>query len=286
MKKKIPFEYFSAFSGIGGFELAISKKGKCVGYSEIDEDAIQIYERHFPTHKNYGDIKKIETEHLPRFDVFVGGFPCQSFSVAGNRRGFTDTRGTLFFDILRIVRAKRPKYIVLENVKGILSNQKGQTLSTIILSIQALGYNVEWVLLNSKFHGVPQNRERVFIVGTLGEKTRSKILPFRKRDKKTKGKSNKSVNCIDSNYHKGIDNHGQRTIIRVNDKKEIGATLIDKKEMLYKNKVRRLTPLECERVQAFPDNWTSGLSDSKRYRLIGNAVTVTTVKALFRELFY
>ena len=285
------FEYFSAFSGIGGFELGIGKQGTCTGYSEINEDAIQIYKKHFPKHKNYGDIKKIEPKHLPKFDVFVAGFPCQPFSVAGKRRGFADTRGTLFFDILRIVRAKRPKYTMLENVKGLFSHDKGNTFSTIIVSLQELGYDVEWVLLNSKFDGIPQNRQRVFIVGTLrGKEYRPKILPFRKSDKTTNVK------------HRSIDNNTLYKIVadRTRNKAGLGRNLETPKD--YTNtltstpkdnlvirvddtkEVRRLTPIEYERLQAFPDNWTSGLSDNKRYMLIGNAVNVSTVKALFSQL--
>jgi len=260
------YEYFSAFSGIGGFELGINERGKCVGYSEIDKYALDVYGRHFPKHTNYGDITKIEPTSLPNFNLFVGGFPCQSFSIAGKRRGFADTRGTMFFEICRIIGAKRPKYIVLENVKGLLNHEKGRTFSTIIISLQELGYDVEWVLLNSKFHGVPQNRERVFIVANLGERGRSKILPFGKNDKTANEPYKKTINNIDANYYKGIDNHGQRTIIRVNDE------------------VRRLTPIECERLQGFPDGYTSGHSDTQRYKMLGNAVTVNVVKYLFDTL--
>ncbi len=162
--KKI--RYFSTFSGIGGFELGIQQayeiisksnsnqreiytkqangghmsdnrgndmeKPLCVGYSEIDKYAIQIYEKHFPQHKNYGDITKIKEEELPDFDFLCGGFPCQSFSIAGKRGGFNDTRGTLFFDIARILRSKQPRLLLLENVKGLLSHDEGRTFAVII----------------------------------------------------------------------------------------------------------------------------------------------------------
>ena len=298
------YEYFSTFSGIGGFELGINERGKCVGYSEIDKYALDVYGRHFPKHTNYGDITKIEPTSLPNFNLFVGGFPCQAFSIAGKRRGFADTRGTMFFEICRIIGVKRPKYIVLENVKGILNHEKGRTFSTIIVSLQELGYDVEWVLLNSKFHGVPQNRERIFIVANLGERGRSKILPYGKSEKTANEPYKKSVNCIDSNYHRGIDNHGQRTIIRVNPGEQpqsgiiystqgIAPTLsangggLGAKTGLYKltkDEVRRLTPIECERLQGFPDDYTAGHSDTQRYKMLGNAVTINVVKYLFDTL--
>ncbi len=176
-------KYFSLFSGIGGFELGIGKKAKCVGYSEIDKHAISIYQKHFPKHTNYGDITKIDAETLPDFDLLVGGFPCQSFSIAGRRQGFEDTRGTLFFDIARIVRAKQPPLLLLENVKGLLSHDQGRTFTTIISALDELGYDLQWQVLNSKNFGVPQNRERVYIVGHLRGQAQPQIFPFTEDDR-------------------------------------------------------------------------------------------------------
>jgi DNA (cytosine-5)-methyltransferase 1 len=170
-------KYFSMFSGIGGFELGIQKalgdKAECVGFSEVDKHAISIYTRHFKEHKNYGDATKINTQELPDFDLLVGGFPCQAFSIAGKRRGFNDTRGTLFFEIARILEAKRPANFILENVKGLLSHNSGATFRTIITTLDELGYDVLWQVLNSKDFGVPQSRERVFIIGYLRASGRS-----------------------------------------------------------------------------------------------------------------
>lgn len=205
-------KYLSLFSGIGGFELGIQqsyedhnkqtskieqngKRGNrnsdvgkvllhsrstaplCVGYSEIDKYAIQVYEKHF-NHKNYGDITKIKPEELPDFDLLVGGFPCQAFSIAGKRRGFKDTRGTLFFEIARIIGEKQPRLLLLENVKGLLSHDKGNTFTTIISTLDELGYDCQWQVLNSKNFGVPQNRERVFIVGHLRGTSRPEVFPI------------------------------------------------------------------------------------------------------------
>lgn len=195
---------FSTFSGIGGFEIGIQgaymqSKAKqlsldadkrsdnsdllqgapsCVGYSEIDKYAIKVYERNFPNVRNYGDITAINADTLPDFDCLVGGFPCQAFSIAGKRKGFEDTRGTLFFDLARILRAKQPRLCVFENVKGLLSHDGGRTFKTIIATIDELGYDCQWQVLNSKNFGVPQNRERVYIVGHLRGTPRPEVFPL------------------------------------------------------------------------------------------------------------
>lgn len=154
----------------------------CVGYSEIDKYAIQIYERHFPQHRNFGDATKINASELPDFDLLVGGFPCQAFSIAGKRLGLEDSRGTLFYDIARIAQEKRPQHLLLENVKGLLSHDGGGTFKTIIATFAELGYNLEWQIINSKNFGVPQNRERVFIIGHLGRCCGRQVFPLTKDD--------------------------------------------------------------------------------------------------------
>jgi len=171
-------KYFSMFSGVGGFELGIADKGECIGYSEIDKYAIQIYKKHFKGVKNYGNATKIRPEELPDFDLLVGGFPCQAFSISGRKCGFDDTRGTLFFEIARILTEKKPKYILLENVKGLLSHDGGKSFQTIIRVLTDIGYRIQWQVLNSKNFGVPQNRERVYIVGHLRGTSRRQIFPI------------------------------------------------------------------------------------------------------------
>lgn len=190
-------KYLSLFSGIGGFELGIQQayekiklvegatitqakgnikklKGRgwigkyapyCVGYSEIDRYAIQIYEKHFPKHKNYGDITKIIASELPDFDLLLGGVPCQSWSIAGKRGGFEDERGNMWFECFKILRAKQPKYFLFENVKGLLSHDRGKSMERICEELCECGYAIDFEVLNSKNFGVPQNRERVFIIG-------------------------------------------------------------------------------------------------------------------------
>src|SRR5690625_4997615 len=158
------FTYISLFSGIGGFRQALDKLGgTCVFSSEIDKFAAQAYEALY-SDKPAGDITKIDAKDIPDHDLLVGGFPCQAFSVAGRRKGFEDTRGTLFFDIARIAAEKKPKALLLENVKGLVNHDKGNTLDTMIRTLNDIGYVIDFDILNSKYFGVPQNRERIFIV--------------------------------------------------------------------------------------------------------------------------
>ncbi|MDU9335187.1 DNA (cytosine-5-)-methyltransferase [Staphylococcus coagulans] len=166
-------KFIDLFSGIGGFRSALEKHGhECLAYSEIDKFAKQSYQAIYDTENevDLGDITKVTEEDFGRFknecDIIVGGFPCQAFSIAGKRRGFEDTRGTLFFHIARAIKEIEPSYVLLENVKGLLSHDKGRTFGTIIQALDELGYVVEWQLFNSKFWGVPQNRERVYILVT------------------------------------------------------------------------------------------------------------------------
>lgn len=340
-------KYLSLFSGIGGFELGIQyayennicKKGQvskqkdiqskrdstdnteqrdkqnriecpeCIGYSEIDKYAIQIYEKHF-NHKNYGDITKIDTRQLPDFDLLVGGFPCQAFSIAGKRGGFDDTRGTLFFEIARILRDKRPRYFLLENVKGLLSHDSGKTIQTIFKVLTDLGYDFEWQVLNSKNHGVPQNRERIFIVGYLGGGSRPKVFPIRENDNwNNKEDEREQLSCSTITTRTGSTARGQQFLIQ--DKRQSGEFRIKKESPAVtsywgmgggniplktnkQNGIRRLTPVECERLQGFPDGWTKygvnekgeqvEISDSQRYKCLGNAVTTFVIRDIIKKL--
>lgn len=241
---------FSTFTGIGGFEVGIHNAFRAVwptvdeptalpvfvGYSEIDKYAISVYERHFPGVRNYGDITKINESELPDFDCLVGGFPCQAFSVAGKRRGFDDTRGTLFFDLARLLRAKQPRLFVFENVKGLLSHDGGNTFRTIIAAIDELGYDCQWSVLNSKNFGVPQNRERVYIVGHLRGTPRPEVFPIESDNGETSNEVNSKgrlvrltrreekgfydaednrASTLDANYYKGLANQ-ERPGVKIN----------------------------------------------------------------------
>ena len=177
-------KFLDLFAGIGGFRLGMESAGhECVGFCEIDKYARASYKA---IHNTEGeielhDITRVTDESIRRFgsvDVICGGFPCQAFSIAGHRRGFEDTRGTLFFEICRFASVLRPKYLFLENVRGLLNHDGGATFETIIRTLDELGYDVEWQVLNSKNFGVPQNRERVFIIGHLrGERTKN-VFPI------------------------------------------------------------------------------------------------------------
>jgi DNA (cytosine-5)-methyltransferase 1 len=266
--------YFSMFTGIGGFELGIEQAAQelgltteCVGYSEIDTHAITTYERHYQ-HDNYGDATLIDPAALPEFDLLVGGFPCQAFSIAGKRLGFDEARGTLFFDIARILDARQPQHFILENVKGLVNHNGGQTLRTILRALDGLGYDVQWKVLNSKDHGVPQNRERIYLVGNLGGTPRPEVFsasgpcnPYT-----TVGVTAEATvaRTLTAGGHSG-GNHSGMTILRTPDGD------------------RRLTPVEWERLQGFPDGWTIG-SDTQRYKQCGNAVTVNVVRHVATRL--
>ncbi len=171
--------FVSLFGGVGGFDLPLTKQGwRCVGYYEIDKYAVQTYNKNFKTKYEPADIRKVRSEEIEEHTMLCGGFPCQSFSIAGKRKGFMDTRGTLFFEIARIAKAKRSKILFLENVKGLLNHDKGKTFKIILQTLDELGYDVEWQVLNSKHFGVPQNRERVFIIGHLRGESGQKVFPI------------------------------------------------------------------------------------------------------------
>ena len=182
-------KYLDMFAGIGGFRSALEQVGgfRCIGYCEIDKYAKKAYEAMYDTEGElyFHDARTINPEELPDIDLICGGFPCQSFSIAGKRGGFNDVRGTLFFEIARIAAAKKPKYLLLENVPGLLSHDGGRTFATILSSLDELGYDVAWQVLNSANFGVPQSRKRVFIVGFLRGKCAGRVLSFTGANPKT-----------------------------------------------------------------------------------------------------
>jgi DNA (cytosine-5)-methyltransferase 1 len=169
--EKSKLRLFEAFAGYGGASFALKRTGipfETVGFSENDKFAIELYEKNHPGVLGFGDITKIDPKKLPDFDLFTGGFPCQPFSQVGLGLGEEDIRGTLFYDIIRICKIKKPTHILLENVKGLKTNRHGKTLQTIVRSLEQLGYDVIVDLLNSKDFGIPQNRERVWIYAYQG----------------------------------------------------------------------------------------------------------------------
>lgn len=182
-------KYLDMFSGIGGFRSGLEKVGsfECVGYCEINEYARRAYEAMYNTKGEmyFEDATKINPDDLPDIDLITGGFPCQSFSIAGRRNGFNDTRGTLFFEIARIAAVKRPALLFLENVPGLLSHDEGRTFAAILNALDEIGYDVSWTQLNSANFGVPQSRNRVFITGFLRGKCRGEVFAFSETNPKT-----------------------------------------------------------------------------------------------------
>lgn len=186
-------KFLDLFAGIGGFRLGLEQAGhECIGFCEIDKFAQKSYKAIHNTEgeREYHDITTVSNEEWKelqgKVDIICGGFPCQSFSIAGKRKGFLDeTRGTLFFEIARATKQIKPRTLFLENVRGLLSHDKGRTFRTILSTLDELGYDAEWQILNSKNFGVPQNRERVFIIGHLRGERRREVFPLRESNIKT-----------------------------------------------------------------------------------------------------
>ena len=377
------------FSGIGGFHKGFAQAGykfDWVGFSEIDKYASAVYKHKFKEAEELGDITTIQPgRDLPdNIDILCGGFPCQAFSLAGKRKGFDDTRGTLFFEIARILRHYRDvgkpiSCFLLENVKGLLSHDNGRTFATVYRVLNNLGYTIEFQLLNTRWW-LPQNRERIYIVGYIGDGSGSKVFPIgedgkRHNEKRFPGKATAErkwdllntkdwrrrsllrgsekieyTPCIRAEHHNTSDVHfltqvqlvltpnraeKQQNGRRFKEDGEDMFTLTSQDQrgvklesiqilddynskirkggatptltqncgskarrngvkVLYdKTKIRRLTPKECERLQGFPDDWTSkgiidgkvvDMSDTQRYKQCGNAVTVDVVQAVAERI--
>ncbi|MDX4991567.1 DNA (cytosine-5-)-methyltransferase [Streptococcus suis] len=199
-------KFLDLFAGIGGFRLGMERAGhECVGFCEIDQFARKSYKAIHNTEGEleFHDITRVTDESvrgIGRVDVVCGGFPCQAFSIAGKRAGFEDTRGTLFFEIARFASILRPKYLFLENVTGLLNHDNGNTFETILGALDELGYDAEWQVFNSKNFGVPQNRERVFIIGHLRGAGGREVFPFGRGDKEIGSLQGQSTNTITARY--------------------------------------------------------------------------------------
>ena len=380
--RKRTLNVLDLFSGIGGFALGIENAGmqhEWLGFSEIDKYATELYKRRFPNAKELGSVENVSYKKLKgkRLDLLTGGFPCQAFSIAGNRRGFEDTRGTMFFEIARILRdyienGKPIPCILLENVKGLLSHDNRRTFTTIYKILTDLNYTIECQLVNTKWW-LPQNRERIFIFGRYnGNPSGRKVFPIYNKSKKATKLQGQFTNTLTARYD-GVGNgsyvveselnaqKGKLNQIcnvggkdnqanRVYDVNGISKTLTDgggggAKTGLYrvhstqtrnpnrpsltrkcdcgskklyqkccgagggsghlsrddgntycldsgntqavesKSRIRKLTPIECERLQGFPDNWTEGQSDTQRYKQCGNAVSVPVIKSIIEEIY-
>lgn len=286
------------FCGIGGFHVAADNLGlRVVVACDIDEHACKAYEKNFGL-RPLGDIVSIDPDKVPNFDLLFGGFPCQPFSIIGQRRGFSDPRGTLFFQILKFVRAKRPIGIVLENVKQLSTIDKGRVLGRIVDEISELGYSVDSRVLNALHFGLPQKRERTIIVASLrpfktfpwpvrvaNMKPLTEILEdnpdekyyvserIRKKRHETH-KSQISPSIWHENKGGNVSSHEWSCALRA------GAS----HNYLLVDGIRRLTPREQLRLQGFPDDWKIVCSDAQTRKQVGNAVPVPMVQAVIERL--
>ena len=286
-------KFIDLFAGIGGFRLGMESAGhECVAFCEIDKFARASYKAVYDTEGEIElhDITTVtdeEIRNIGHVDVICGGFPCQAFSIAGARRGFEDTRGTLFFEIARFAAILKPKYLFLENVKGLLNHDKGDTFETILSALDELGYDVEWQVLNSKDFGVPQNRERVFIIGYLRGERGRKVFPI------IKTRSDKSIIQL-GNIKKTESFGGNPQCGRVYSPAGLAPCLNTMQggqrepKISIDGNVRKLTPRECWRLQGFPD-WAFDKaqevnSNSQLYKQAGNSVTVNVIEEIARYL--
>lgn len=308
---KRPIRYIDLFAGIGGFRIAVTQASKkldlqteCVFSSDIDEDARKAYQTNFGDLPS-GDITKIHENQIPDHDILFGGFPCQAFSIIGSMKGFEDTRGTLFFDIARILKKKKPRAFVLENVKQLRGHDGGRTLATILLTLRNLGYKVETNVLNALDYGLAQKRERIFIVGFLESKSHQnfswpskvssrpaleKILEpdenvpksffvsdhiLNKRKQQVTSKELPSGRLI---WHE--NKSGNISALPYSCALRAGASY----NYLLVDGVRRLTPREMLRIQGFPETFKIACSDSATRKQAGNSVPVPMVRAVISKV--
>lgn len=348
---KTNMKYLSLFSGIGGFEKAIHdvfSSAECVGFSEIDKYALQVYQKHFPTHKNFGDISKIDIEVLPDFDLLVGGFPCTDLSIAKkDRQGLKGKQSKLFWNLIEILKKKKPRYFIFENVNSMARESREEISRTL---------GIESVMINASLVS-GQNRKRLFWVGEFVGNKYEKVEISQPQDKgillkdilepNTEVDERMLVNgksfSLTASYNGAVEWNSiakkQRTMVRVGtlnkggqgdriystegksvnlsangggrgaktglyavasrtyprykqegieirkDEKSNALTSVQGDSMIMKNYiVRKLTPTECERLQCFDDGWTDGISNTQRYKCLGNAVCVEVIKHIINCL--
>jgi DNA (cytosine-5)-methyltransferase 1 len=300
------FTFIDLFAGIGGMRIAFEKAGgECVFSSEWDKFAQQTYAANFGE-TPHGDITQVELEEVPKHDILIGGFPCQPFSHAGLKRGFEDTRGTLFFDVARIIDHRKPSMVLLENVKGFTTHDRGRTMAVVKETLEDLGYNVFHKVLNARDFGVPQNRERVFIVA-INRKKLGNIgfeYPFPKKIETKLGDILDSR--VDEKYtisnklwaghkrrlaeHRAKGNGFGYSLFNANSTytSTISARYYkDGSEILIEQKnanPRKLTPREAARLQGFPEEFKIPVSDNQAYKQFGNSVAVPVIYAIAKNL--
>lgn len=307
------------FAGIGGIRLGFQQvfpESESVFSSEINPLACKTYFANFKEN-SLNDITKVKESEIPDFDILLAGFPCQAFSIAGKRQGFSDTRGTLFFDVARIIAHKQPRCIFLENVKGLISHDKGKTLKVILSTLDELGYEVKYQVLNAKDYGLPQKRERIYLVGFHREKVKGYENFKFPAPHKTKVsisqilESNVDINhFISEKYWQTLKAHKERhqskgngfgyeivphegianTVVvggmgkERNLVKDLSLPVGQASRKLNEESVRVMTNREWARLQGYPDSFVFPCSKSATYKQLGNSVAIKVISAIAAEI--
>lgn len=322
MTKK--YKFIDLFSGIGAFRIGLEKQGfQCVWSSDNNKNCQETYQANFGD-RPFGDITKIKPKEIPDFDLITAGFPCQPFSISGRHKGFNDTRGTLFFDICRIIKEKKPKVIILENVKHFINHDKKKTIKKIINSLEELNYNVTYKILNASDFGLPQNRERIFIIASkkgyfdfsLIKTKKSKTLKFfLDKDKKFSFLKKNEYTLLEKKFIKKQDsglifvgyrnknmfkrgvrpnsehlNRTHRQPNRIYSSEGYHPTLPSQESagrffILDENKkVRKLTVDECYRIMGFPKKFIKSPKSGEQYKQIGNSIAINVIEEIVKEI--
>ena len=306
------YKIIDLFAGIGGIRLGFEQAAarlnislKCTFTSEIDKYCQISYMTNFGNSEIYGDICKIDPVDVPNHDLLLAGFPCQPFSQAGLRHGFKDTRGTLFFNIEQIIKYKRPQAFLLENVKHLKGHDQGRTFKIIVSSLEELGYKVYNAILNARDFGLPQNRERLFIVGFLDHNIKFEFPISRNRQTRLEDILMESVENKYIISDKLWAGHQRRKLQHRKKGNGFGYGLFSKKSQYvntlsaryYKDgseilidrgdnlNPRKLTPRECARLQGFPDDFIIKVSDIQAYKQFGNSVPVNVINDVAYAMF-
>ncbi|MFZ2154235.1 MAG: DNA cytosine methyltransferase [Candidatus Moraniibacteriota bacterium] len=303
-KRNSVFTFIDLFAGIGGTRMGFeSVGGECVFTSEWDNFCQKTYQANFEEIP-YGDITKIKESEIPNFDILVAGFPCQPFSSIGKRQGFLHaTQGTLFYDVLRIIKHKKNKAFLLENVQGLVTHDNGDTFKTILKSLDEIGYEVFYQILNASNYGVPQQRKRIYIVGFRRDLFSKKEIEFNFPAAKNKKayindylEKNAKGYSISTHLQKNYlfkKNDGRPIIVDKNSKTQV-KTLVSSYHKIQRltgtfvkdgeTGIRLLTESECKSIMGFPQDFIIPVSRTQMYRQMGNSVVVPVIKAIAGEI--
>lgn len=345
-------KFGSLFAGVGGFDLGLERTGfECAWQVEKDKFCLQVLEEHYPNVRRYTDVKEVGKHNLEPVDLICGGFPCVDLSIAGKRAGFAGEQSSLWFEFERIIDEMQPRWVIIENVQGLLSSRQGRDFGFILNALDERGYCVAWRVLDSQYFGVAQRRRRVFIVGSLGTPSCIEVLFESESSSRNIEQSEKEGQAIARTFTIRTGTHGsggrgylpleeramtlggqpqwlEPTVMSSNQKnakivgslqardyKGVGNQYVDEGKLVWQMNhasevyreagdkvptlqarmgtggnnvplvgVRRLTPVECERLQGFPDGWTAVCSDTQRYKQMGNAVTVNVIEWLGKRI--